>query len=83
MLDSRKLACAGPNANLRAATGATLVAVRRAGKLLLSPDADHCFLVNDIAILMGERSQVDRAVVLLDPLLGGGRRKVSAASSPA
>ena len=56
--------------------------MRRAGNLLLNPGPEHCFHANDIAILMGERSQVDRAVVLLDPLLGQGRREASAAGSP-
>jgi CPA2 family monovalent cation:H+ antiporter-2 len=68
--------------NLRATTGATLVAVRRAGTLLLNPGPDHCFQANDIAILMGDRSQVDRAVILLDPLLEAGRRKARGASNP-
>jgi CPA2 family monovalent cation:H+ antiporter-2 len=58
--------------DLRAATGATLVAVRRAGKLLLNPGPDLCFQVNDVAILLGERSQVHRALCLLDPYLPVG-----------
>jgi CPA2 family monovalent cation:H+ antiporter-2 len=53
--------------NLRAETGATLVAVRRAGKLHLNPGPELCFQANDVAFLIGERSQVHRAVCLLDP----------------
>jgi K+/H+ antiporter YhaU regulatory subunit KhtT len=53
--------------NLRATTGATLVAVRRSGKLHLSPGSDFRLLVDDIAFLIGDRSQVNRAVCLLDP----------------
>jgi CPA2 family monovalent cation:H+ antiporter-2 len=55
--------------NLRAATGATLVAVRRGGKLLLNPGADLRFEADDTAILIGDRPQVDRALCLLDPTL--------------
>jgi CPA2 family monovalent cation:H+ antiporter-2 len=53
--------------NLRAVTGAMLMAVQRSGQLLLNPGPDLRFQANDIAILIGDRSQVDRALELLDP----------------
>jgi CPA2 family monovalent cation:H+ antiporter-2 len=54
---------------LRNTTGATVVAVRRAGKLILNPGSDLQFQNDDIAILMGDQSQVNRALCLLDPKL--------------
>jgi CPA2 family monovalent cation:H+ antiporter-2 len=60
--------------SLRAATGATLLAVRRAGQLLLNPGPDLRFQADDIAILLGDRPQVDRALCLLDPTLEGDRQ---------
>jgi CPA2 family monovalent cation:H+ antiporter-2 len=59
--------------NLRAATGATLMAVRREGKLLLNPGPDLCFEAGDLALLIGDRPQVDRALCLLDPSLADGK----------
>jgi CPA2 family monovalent cation:H+ antiporter-2 len=56
--------------NLRAATGATLLAVRRGHELLLNPGSDFCFQAGDIAILVGDHPQVDRALCLLDPDYG-------------
>ncbi len=53
--------------NLRAATGATLMAVRRGATLFLNPGPEHCFEADDVAILLGDRPQVDRALCLLDP----------------
>jgi CPA2 family monovalent cation:H+ antiporter-2 len=61
--------------NLRAETGATLVAVRRAGKVLLNPGPELRLEANDVAILMGDRSQVHRAVCLLDPTLARGAQQ--------
>ncbi|MCI0641509.1 MAG: hypothetical protein L0Y72_12465 [Gemmataceae bacterium] len=52
--------------NLRAATGATLVAVRRGRELLLNPGSDLRFQSGDIAILIGDEAQVERALGLLD-----------------
>ncbi len=54
---------------LRSVTGATLVAVRRGGKLLLNPSADLAFEPDDIAILIGDPAQVDMALCMLDPSL--------------
>ena len=53
--------------NLRAVTGATLVGVRRDGQLATNPDAAFRFRPGDVALLFGDRSQVDRASALLDP----------------
>ncbi len=53
--------------NLRASTGATLMAVRRAGTLLLNPGPELRFQPRDIAILIGDGPQVARALCLLDP----------------
>ena len=51
------------------ATGATLLAVRRGGQLLLNPGPDLCFAAGDLALVLGDRSQVGRALCLLDPSL--------------
>jgi CPA2 family monovalent cation:H+ antiporter-2 len=56
---------------VRSATGATIIAVRRHEELLLNPDAHFCFQKGDIAVLIGDRPQVDRALLLLDPGLAG------------
>ncbi|HKB04066.1 MAG TPA: cation:proton antiporter [Gemmataceae bacterium] len=61
--------------NLRAETGATLVALRRSGKLVLNPGADLRFQPDDVAVLIGDRGQVHRAVCVLDP-------DVASATSP-
>lgn len=45
---------------LRSITGATLVAVRRAGKLLQNLGPDHRSETDDTAILIGDQSQVLR-----------------------
>jgi CPA2 family monovalent cation:H+ antiporter-2 len=54
---------------LRAVTGATLVAVRREGKLLLNPGPELQFQADDIAVLIGDQSQVNKALCVLDPTL--------------
>jgi CPA2 family monovalent cation:H+ antiporter-2 len=54
---------------LRTATGATLLTVRRGGRLLSNPDAALRFEPGDVAILFGDRSQIDDAIVLLDPTM--------------
>jgi CPA2 family monovalent cation:H+ antiporter-2 len=56
--------------NLRAATGATLLAVRRGREMLLNPGPDLRFEAGDTAILIGDHPQVDRAIGLLDPEYG-------------
>jgi CPA2 family monovalent cation:H+ antiporter-2 len=54
---------------LRTTTGATLVAVRRKGKLMLNPGPELRFHADDIVILIGDQSQVNRAICILDPNL--------------
>jgi CPA2 family monovalent cation:H+ antiporter-2 len=55
--------------NLRAETGSTLIAVRRGKQLLTNPGPEFQFQAEDIAILLGDRGQLDRALLLLDPTL--------------
>jgi CPA2 family monovalent cation:H+ antiporter-2 len=50
--------------NLRAATGATLLAVRRGREVTQNPGAEFCFQLGDFAILIGDQSQIDRAFAL-------------------
>lgn len=52
---------------LRPATGATLLALRRGGKTLVNPSPSEVLREGDVAVLFGYRSQVDRAMALLDP----------------
>lgn len=54
---------------LRSATGATLVAVRRTGTLQLNPGPDFRFQADDTVVLIGDRSQLNKAMCLLDPNL--------------
>jgi CPA2 family monovalent cation:H+ antiporter-2 len=55
--------------NLRAETGATLIAVRRGVDTLSNPGPEFVFQLRDVAILLGDRPQLDRALLLLDPTL--------------
>jgi len=55
---------------VRAATGATLVAVCRGRELLLNPGPDLRLQADDVAGLIGDQSQVERALTLLDPACG-------------
>lgn len=59
---------------LRLETGATLLAVRREGKTLVNPSPSEVLRGGDVVVLFGYRSQVDRAMALLDP----GTEKVMA-----
>jgi CPA2 family monovalent cation:H+ antiporter-2 len=52
---------------LRSVTGATLVSVRRHGKLILNPGPDLRFEADDTAIFLGDKSQMNRAICMLDP----------------
>jgi monovalent cation:H+ antiporter-2, CPA2 family len=54
---------------LRSVTGATLVAIRRAGSLQVNPGPDFRFHADDTAVLIGDRSQLNKAMCLLDPNL--------------
>ncbi|MFO0926608.1 MAG: NAD-binding protein [Gemmataceae bacterium] len=62
--------------NLRAATGASLVAVRRGGQLLTNPGADFRFESGDLALLIGDRPQIDRTM----PARPRPRRRLRAAN---
>lgn len=53
--------------NLRATTGATVIAVRRREHLTANPGPQHRFEAGDVVLLIGDRSQVRRAVEVLDP----------------
>jgi CPA2 family monovalent cation:H+ antiporter-2 len=53
--------------NLRARSGATLLAVRRGSEVLVNPPADLRFEVGDTVVLMGEPGQVQQALDLFDP----------------
>lgn len=55
--------------NLRANTGATVIAVRRGEQTLTNPGPEFAFQTADIAILLGDRPQLDRALLALDPSL--------------
>ncbi len=50
---------------LRTVTGATLVAIRRGGKLEASPSPTEPLQVGDVAYLVGDEAGLSRAVVLL------------------
>lgn len=52
---------------LRPSTGATLLALRRNGELIVNPPATESLRAGDIALLFGHRPQIDQAIALLDP----------------
>ncbi len=52
--------------DLRAATGATIIAVDRAGRSHFDPDPDFLLFPGDRLVLMGERENLDRARALLE-----------------
>lgn len=51
---------------IRSTTGATVIAVRRDGKILPSPDPSFVFKAGDIVYLIGEREKVLKAIELLE-----------------
>lgn len=55
--------------NLRAETGAMVIGVRRGKEMLANPGPDFRFAAGDIAFLLGDRPQLDRALCALDPTL--------------
>src|SRR5690606_17947863 len=55
--------------NLRANTGAMVIAVRRGAETLTNPGPTFAFQPRDIAILLGDRTQLDAALLALDPSL--------------
>jgi CPA2 family monovalent cation:H+ antiporter-2 len=52
---------------LRNVTGASVLAVQRAGEVLLNPSADFELCIGDVLVLLGGQEQVDAALALLDP----------------
>jgi CPA2 family monovalent cation:H+ antiporter-2 len=52
---------------LRPETGATLLALKRDGKTMVNPSAGEVLRAGDVAVLFGYRSQVDRAMAVIDP----------------
>lgn len=51
---------------IRSRTGATVIAVRRDGEILPSPDPDFVFKTGDIVYLIGEREKVLKAIELIE-----------------
>ncbi len=51
---------------IRSRTGATVIAVRRDGEIVSSPDPDFVFRQGDIIYLIGEREKVLKAIDLLE-----------------
>ncbi|MBM4276719.1 MAG: hypothetical protein FJ130_02415 [Deltaproteobacteria bacterium] len=51
---------------IRSRTGATVIAVRRDGEILPSPDPGFVFKTGDIIYLIGEREKVLKAIELLE-----------------
>ncbi len=58
------------NLKIRSRTGATVIAVRRNGEILPSPDPNFTFQSGDVVYLIGERENVLRAIELLEAPLG-------------
>ena len=73
----------GDTLKLRARTGATLMAVRRNGRLLANPEAGLRLQAGDVVILFGDREQVDTASALLDPTMVPGLRTPAPLPGPA
>ena len=59
--------------NLRARSGATLLALRRGREVLVNPGPELQFEAGDTVVLMGESDQVQRALVLFEPADGETR----------
>jgi len=51
---------------IRSTTGATVIAIRRDGEILPSPDPAFVFRAGDVVYLIGEREKVLRAIELLE-----------------
>jgi CPA2 family monovalent cation:H+ antiporter-2 len=52
---------------LRTATGASVLAVKRGTESYPNPRADFRLAAGDVVVLMGEQAALDRAVALIDP----------------
>ncbi len=57
---------------IRSRTGATVIAVRRNGEILPSPDPSFIFQQGDVVYLIGEREKVLKAIELFETLNGAG-----------
>ncbi len=57
---------------IRSKTGATIIAVRRDGEILPSPEPNFVFKAGDVVYLIGEREKVQRAMDLLESPIGEG-----------
>jgi monovalent cation:H+ antiporter-2, CPA2 family len=53
--------------DLRATTGATVLAVHRAGEVHANPEADFRFRANDVVVVLGDEHALDAALAFLDP----------------
>ena len=51
---------------IRSRTGATVIAVRRDGGIIPSPDPDFIFKIGDVIYLIGEREKVLKAIELIE-----------------
>jgi monovalent cation:H+ antiporter-2, CPA2 family len=52
---------------LRRATGATVLAVKRGGVVHPSPSGDFCLELSDTIVVLGEPSAIDKVLALIDP----------------
>jgi len=51
---------------IRSTTGVTVIAVRREGEILPSPDPNFVFKKGDVVYFIGEREKVLKAIELLE-----------------
>jgi K+/H+ antiporter YhaU regulatory subunit KhtT len=51
---------------IRSTTGATVIAIRRGGEIIPSPEPDFIFKAGDVVYLIGKRENVLRAIGLLE-----------------
>lgn len=52
---------------LRRSTGATVLAVQRAGRVLSNPGGDFCLAEGDVVVVMGAATAIDQVLALVDP----------------
>jgi CPA2 family monovalent cation:H+ antiporter-2 len=53
--------------DLRARTGASVIALRRGGSLSANPSPDTVLEAGDVVVVIGERTELDAALLLFDP----------------
>jgi CPA2 family monovalent cation:H+ antiporter-2 len=56
--------------DLRARTGASIIALRRGGALSPNPSPDESIAAGDVVVLIGTQEQLDAALLLFDPAAG-------------